>query len=516
MNKTVLMSALLLALGAGGGYWAAKQTSDGASAKEKTPLYWVNPMDPRDKRDAPAKDNMGMDFIPVYEEQKSGSPGTVTISPEIQQNLGVRLAKVERLSIHQQIETVGYVGYDEDKLEAVNARMAGWIRTLAIKSEGQQVSKGSLIYELYAPDLVNAQHEYLLALGVSNTKGTANPLLLRAAEGKLKSLQVPADQIAALKRSRQVQETVRIYAPSSGYVSELKVREGQYVEPAAALFNISTLKQVWVSAEVFERQAAQLKVGDPVTMTLDYAPGRSWQGKVDYLYPTLDATTRTLKVRLRFANPDEFLKPNMFAKVSIRTGQGEPQLVVPSEAVIRTGSQDRLVLARGDGSFKSVAVTLGPQFGDKVAIKAGVEAGDNIVSSAQFLLDSESAIDSDFQRMTAVRPAQVWTQGEVESIDLANRTLMVSHQPIPEWQWPAMEMEFTVAEGVDISKLVEGQTLHLQVMQEGDEYHITTIHQEKAPATDGHAKRGTDEMEKMEGMDHSQHQMTMPEVEKKS
>ena len=498
MNKTVLMSALLLALGAGGGYWAAKQTSDGVSVKEKTPLYWVNPMDPRDKRDGPAKDNMGMDFIPVYEEQKSGSPGTVTISPEIQQNLGVRLAKVERLPIHQQIETVGYVGYDEDRLEAINARMAGWIRTLAIKSEGQRVTKGSLIYELYAPDLVNAQHEYLLALN------TANPLLLRAAEGKLKSLQVPADQIAALKRSRQVRETISIYAPSSGYVSELKVREGQYVEPAAALFNISTLQQVWVSAEVFERQAAQLKVGDPVTMTLDYAPGRSWQGKVDYLYPTLDSATRTLKVRLRFANPDEFLKPNMFAKVAIRTGKGEPQLVVPSEAVIRTGSQDRLVLALGDGNFKSVAVTLGPQFGDKVAIKTGVEAGDSIVSSAQFLLDSESAIDSDFQRMTAVRPAQVWTQGTVQSIDLASRTLMVAHQPIPEWQWPAMEMEFTVAEVVDISKLAEGQTLHLQVMQQGDEYRITTIHQEKASASDHAPEQAEDEME---GMDHSQHNM---------
>lgn len=500
-SQKLLVSALLLALGAGGGYWAAKQTGDGATAKDKAPLYWVNPMDPRDKRDGPAKDNMGMDFIPVYEEQKSGSPGTVTISPEIQQNLGVRLAKVEKLPIHQQIETVGYVGYDEDRLEAINARMAGWIRTLAIKSEGQKVAKGSLLYEIYAPDLVNAQHEYLLALN------TTNPLLLRAAEGKLKSLQVPADQIAALKRSRQVRETIGIYAPSSGYVSELKVREGQYVEPAAALFNISTLQQVWVSAEVFERQAAQLKVGDPVTMTLDYAPGRSWQGRVDYLYPTLDAATRTLKVRLRVDNPDEFLKPNMFAKVAIRTGQGEPRLVVPSEAVIRTGSQDRLVLALGDGNFKSVAVTLGPQFGDKVVIKAGVEAGDSIVSSAQFLLDSESAIDSDFQRMTAVRPAQVWTQGTVQSMDLASRTLMVAHQPIPEWQWPAMEMEFTVADDVDISQLAAGQTLHLQVMQQGDEYRITTIHQEKAPATDGAAKPATGEVEKMEGMDPSQHDM---------
>ena len=501
MNKTLILSTLMLVLGAGGGYWAATKMGGATTAKEKAPLYWVNPMDPRDKRDAPAKDNMGMDFIPVYEEKQGGSPGTVTISPEIQQNLGVRLAKVEKLPVHQQIETVGYVGYDEERLEAINSRMAGWIRNLAIKNEGQQVARGSFIYDLYAPDLVNAQHEYLLALN------TTNPLLLRAAEGKLKSLQVPADQIAALKRTRKVQETVRIYAPSSGYVSELKVREGQYVEPAAPLFNISTLKQVWVSAEVFERQAAQIKVGDPVTMTLDYAPGRRWQGRVDYLYPTLDASTRTLRVRLRFDNPDEFLKPNMFAKVSIGTGKGEPRLVVPSEAVIRTGSQDRLVLALGDGNFKSVAVTLGPQFGDKVAIQEGVEAGDSIVSSAQFLLDSESAIDSDFQRMTAVRPAQVWTQGEVESVDLANRTLMVSHQPIPEWQWPAMEMEFTVADGVDISKLAEGQTLHLQVMQEGDEYRITSIHQEQAPTSGDTTKPAADEMEKMEGMDHSQHDM---------
>uniref|UniRef100_UPI003B9E462E efflux RND transporter periplasmic adaptor subunit n=1 Tax=Aeromonas dhakensis TaxID=196024 RepID=UPI003B9E462E len=406
-----------------------------------------------------------------------------------------------KLPVHQQIETVGYVGYDEERLEAINSRMAGWIRNLAIKNEGQQVTKGSFIYDLYAPDLVNAQHEYLLALN------TTNPLLLRAAEGKLKSLQVPADQIAALKRTRKVQDTVRIYAPSSGYVSELKVREGQYVEPAAPLFNISTLKQVWVSAEVFERQAAQIKVGDPVTMTLDYAPGRRWQGRVDYLYPTLDASTRTLRVRLRFDNPDEFLKPNMFAKVSIRSGKGEPRLVVPSEAVIRTGSQDRLVLALGDGNFKSVAVTLGPQFGDKVAIDEGVEAGDSIVSSAQFLLDSESAIDSDFQRMTAVRPTQVWTQGQVQNIDLAGRTLGISHQPIPEWQWPAMEMDFTVADGVDLSQLKPNQTLHLQVEQEGDEYRIIQIHVEDKPAADKPMKEAKGEMPGMEGMDHSQHQM---------
>ncbi|MNH16983.1 Cation efflux system protein CusB precursor [compost metagenome] len=229
---------------------------------------------------------------------------------------------------------------------------------------------------------------------------------------------------------------------------------------------------------------------------------------MDYLYPTLDAATRTLKVRLRFDNPDEFLKPNMFAKVSIRSGKGEPQMVVPSEAVIRTGSQNRLVLALGDGGFKSVAVTLGAQFGDRVAILDGVEPGDSIVSSAQFLLDSESSIDSDFQRMTAVRPQQIWTQGEIQTLDLASRTLTVAHQPIPEWQWPAMEMDFAVADGVDMSKLVQGQRLHLQVEQQGDEYRIVNIHVEDAPASQAApAKDEMKGMENMEGMDHSQHQM---------
>ena len=216
---------------------------------------------------------------------------------------------------------------------------------------------------------------------------------------------MPADQIAALKRSRQVQETVRIYAPSSGYVSELKVREGQYVEPAAALFNISTLKQVWVSAEVFERQAAQLKVGDPVTMTLDYAPiatGRA--GSITSTRPWMPppAPSRCGCA----ANPDEFLKPNMFAKVSIRTGQGEPRLVVPSEAVIRTGSQDRLVLALGMAASSRWPSPWAPVWRQGRHQGRG-RSGDSIVSSAQFLLDSESAIDSDFQRMTAVRPAGV-------------------------------------------------------------------------------------------------------------
>ncbi|QJT32521.1 efflux RND transporter periplasmic adaptor subunit [Aeromonas media] len=505
MMKFIAM--LLVFVAGGGSVYLLTNFKDVNTLKEKQPLYWVNPMDPADKRPSPAKDTMGMDFIPIYEEkaQGQGSAGTVTISPEIQQNLGVRLDQVKRAPTYQEINTVGYVGYDEDRLEAINSRMAGWVRTLAIKSEGQRVTKGSFIYALYAPDLVNAQHEYLLAMNSSN------PLLIRAAEGKLKALQIPSDQISLLKRTRKVRETINFYAPSDGYISELKIREGQYVEPAEALFNISTLQQVWVSAEIFERQATVLKMGDPVTMTLDYAPSRTWIGKVDYLYPTLDASTRTLKVRLRFDNPDEFLKPNMFAQINIKAGGTESNLVVPSEAIIRTGTQNRVVLSLGDGRFKSVEVTLGSQFREHIVVTSGVEEGDEIVRSAQFLLDSESSISSDFQRMTAFRPAQVWVNADIVDIG-QNRQITIAHQQVPEWQWPAMRMSFELDKSIAPSSLKMGYSVSVLLRQDGERYIITGIKEPIAKTniknSVSNSSNGKDKAPSAPQLDHSKHDMT--------
>ncbi|EKP0304739.1 efflux RND transporter periplasmic adaptor subunit [Aeromonas veronii] len=501
------VAMLLVFLAGGGSVYLLTGLKDADTSKEKQPLYWVNPMDPQDKRQSPAKDSMGMDFIPIYEEkeQVKGSAGTVTITPEIQQNLGVRLDRVKRVPTYQEIETVGYVGYDEDRLEAINSRMAGWVRTLAIKSEGQRITKGSFIYALYAPDLVNAQHEYLLAMNSNN------PLLIRAAEGKLKALQIPNDQISILKKTRKVSETISFYAPNDGYVSDLKIREGQYVEPAEALFNISTLEQVWVSAEIFERQADLFKIGDPVTMTLGYAPSRTWVGKVDYLYPTLDASTRTFKVRLRFDNPDEFLKPNMFAQLNIKVGGAQKNLVVPNEAVIKTGSQNRVVLSLGDGRFKSVEVTLGSQLNEYIVITSGVEEGDEIVRSAQFLLDSESSINSDFQRMTAFRPTQVWVNADIVDIG-QSRLVTIAHQQVPEWQWPAMRMSFELDNRVDLSSLKIGQSVSVQLRQDQDRYLISDI---KDPIAKIDVERPVFKSDDSKNqttsdpqMDHSKHGMT--------
>lgn len=477
LRAWILLVVALLA--ATGGYWLGRYPSVPQAAQSKTPLYWVNPMDPNDKRPAPAKDSMGMDFIPVYQEaqERVSSPGTVTIAPEIQQNMGVRLAEVTRAPWQQQIETVGYVGYDEERIETLTARINGWIRRLHVKSEGQPVAAGQPLYDIYSPDLVNAQKEFLIA------RASGNPLLLKAAEGKLRALDIPQGQIARLQAGGQVEQTIRISAPRSGYLSDLKIREGQYVEPADPLFSLVSLGEVWVSAELFERQAGMVTVGMPVSMTLDYVPGRVWQGRVDYIYPTLDAATRTLKVRLRFSNPDGFLKPNMFASLHL-TRAFAPVLQVPAEAVIRSGSQDRVVLALGDGRFKSVAVRLGAREGELQAIVEGVEEGDKVVSSAQFLIDSESSQRSDFLRMSALRPDSVWAEGTITAID--GRHVTLSHQAIPQWQWPAMEMEFLLAEGVELGALKVGSPLRFEMHQQGDDYVISAIKPvAEQPATGG-------------------------------
>ena len=249
---------------------------------------------------------------------------------------------------------------------------------------------------------MNAQEEFLLALRRDNR------LLERAAEDRLLALQIDPAFIDRLRRERQISQTVTFHAPLTGVVDNLAVREGFFVRPDTTLMSVGVLDEVWVEAEVFARQAPLVAVGLPVTMTLDYLPGRVWEGKVDYLYPSLDERTRTLRVRLRFANKDGALKPNMFAQVVISAPPGSGSLLVPREAVIRGPDDNRVVLALGAGRFRSVPVELGRVDGRHAEILEGLEAGDEVVVSAQFLLDSESSKTADFRRMEALpaAPAQ--------------------------------------------------------------------------------------------------------------
>jgi Cu(I)/Ag(I) efflux system membrane fusion protein len=364
-----------------------------ASGVNREVLYWVAPMDPNYRRDEAGKSPMGMDLVPVYADEVDGQPGVVAIDATIVNNLGVRTAKAQRGQLSRRIETVGYVAYAEDTVQQVHTRVDGWIEKLATTATGDPVEKGQLLFELYSPTLVNAQEEYLIALR------SANQLLLKASKERLAALGVAGSEITRLDKERTVRRRVRVYAETDGVIAHLGVREGIFVTPATEIMSVAKLDRIWVLAEVFERQAAWIKPGQSAMVELDYLPGKMWHGNVDYVYPELDPKTRTLKVRLRFDNAAQTLRPNMFARVTIE-GDGFGEVVhVPREALIRGGAVNRVVLALGDGRFKAQPVEIGIESGDRVAIRKGISAGELVVVSGQFLIDSESNIESALARM---------------------------------------------------------------------------------------------------------------------
>ncbi|MDH3527582.1 MAG: efflux RND transporter periplasmic adaptor subunit [Gammaproteobacteria bacterium] len=356
-------------------------------------LYWVAPMDPNFRRDKPGKSPMGMDLVPVYASTDDAPGNIVSIEPRIVQNLGVRTAMAERSRLWRGISTVGYVDYDESKTSHIHLRTEGWIERLYVESEGERVSKGQRLFDLYSPALVNAQEEFIQALKIGN-KG-----LEQASRDRLKALGIPEDQIRQLKKTQRARQTIAIYAPQDGVVSTLMVREGMFVKPADRVMSLAELSTVWLLTEVFERQADWVKVGQPAEVRLSYLPGRTWEGRVEYIYPSLDPMTRTLKARLRFDNPDEALKPNMYAHVKIFGGPKEDTIVIPLEALIRTGREERVILSLGAGRFESRTVTAGIESGDWVEILTGIDAGEAVVISGQFLIDSEASLKASMRRM---------------------------------------------------------------------------------------------------------------------
>jgi Cu(I)/Ag(I) efflux system membrane fusion protein len=360
---------------------------------DKEILYWVAPMDPNYRRDQPGKSPMGMNLVPVYAGADDEPGNIVSIAPGIVQNLGVRTATAERSRLWRGISTVGYVDFDESKTSHIHLRTEGWIERLYVESEGERVSKGQRLFDLYSPALVNAQEEFIQALKIGN-KG-----LEQASHDRLTALGIPADQIRQLKKDRRARQTIALYAPQDGVVSTLMVREGMFVKPANRVMSLAELSTVWLLTEVFERQADWVKVGQPAEVRLPYLPGRTWEGRVEYIYPSLDPKTRTLKARLRFDNPDEALKPNMYAHVKIFGGPKEDTIVIPLEALIRTGREERIILSLGEGRFESRTVTAGIESGDWVEILTGIDPGDSVVISGQFLIDSEASLKASMRRM---------------------------------------------------------------------------------------------------------------------
>ena len=374
---------------------ASGLTADPAGSAENGEagvLYWVAPMDPNYRRDNPGKSPMGMDLVPVYADA-AGDVGTVRIDPAMVQNLGVRTARVERGKLWRQISTVGYVAFDERKLSHVHLRTDGWIEKLNVKSDGEQVRKGDVLFELYSRELVSAQEEYIQALRGSND------YLKRASRERLEALGISSAQIRQIARDRRASQRVRILASQDGVVDGLNVREGMYVKPATEVLTLADLSSVWLLVDVFERQSDWVAVGQPAEVRLGYLPGRVWAGEVEFVYPTIDPKTRTLQARLRFDNPDDALKPDMYANVRIYAGPKEDVLSIPREALIKLGKAQRVIVAMEKGRFRAQQVTAGLESGDFVEIISGLNEGDRVVTSGQFLIDSEASLRASFSRM---------------------------------------------------------------------------------------------------------------------
>ena len=393
MNKYNVIVRPLIALLAA--YFLLANVTLSVAAEDGDVLYWVAPMDPNYRRDKPGKSPMGMDLIPFYAgNEAQGS--IVSISPTVVQNLGIRTAKAELTRLWRGIDTVGYVDYDESKVSHIHLRTEGWIEKLAVESEGERVKKDDFLFDIYSPKLVNAQEELVTALATGN-KG-----LIRATKARLSALGISAAQIKQLQKDKKVKQRISIYAPQDGVVSSLPVREGMFVKPAQKVMTLGDLSSVWLLAEVFERQSQWVEVGQHAEVRLSYIPGKDWKGKVEYIYPSLDPITRTLKVRLRFDNPGELLKPNMYANVKIFGGAKEKTIVIPLEGLIRTGREERVIISLGEGKFEARSVSAGIESGDYVEILDGVKEGERIVTSGQFLIDSEASMRASINRMTEV------------------------------------------------------------------------------------------------------------------
>ena len=400
----LLAGALLIGTGAGitinrtidsprlsGSEKPATRSSPAAMADE--PLYWVAPMDPGYRSDKPGKSPMGMDLIPVYADDGGAAGSRVEILPEVVNNLGVRTAPVRRETLSRKISTVGYLDYDETRISHIHTRTEGWIERLAVRAEGEQVGEGQLLFELYAPTLVNAQEEYLQALA------SGNRLLSQASAERLLALGVSPAQVKQLEQHRKVAQYVRFHAPQSGILSRLNVREGMYVKPDTEVMSLANLDQVWLLAEVFERQAGWVKKGQAAEARLPALPERTWSGEVEYIYPDLDPVTRTLRARLRFDNTERLLMPNMYAHVDIHGEPAREILTIPHEALIRGADMTRVVISLGNGSFEVREIRAGMESGDRVEVLSGLEEGEEIVVSAQFLIDSEASLNAGLQRL---------------------------------------------------------------------------------------------------------------------
>jgi membrane fusion protein, copper/silver efflux system len=418
-------------------------------ATGKRILYWQDPMVPGQRFDKPGKSPfMDMQLVPVYADD-DGAAGTVSINPRVQQNLGIRTAEVTKSTLTPSFETVGSVAYNERDVAVVQARANGYLERLYVRAPLDPVRKGQALADIYVPDWVAAQEDYL---AVRRMDTNAPEGLLDGARQRMRLAGMSDAQIRLVESSSKVQPRMMVTAPIGGVVTELVAREGMTIMSGAPLFRLNGLATVWVNAEVPESLAAQVRPGNVVQATTSALPGETFHGKFSAILPEVNATTRTLKARVELANPSGQLVPGMFVRVSFTPAGRKEVLLIPSEAVIQTGKRSVVMVSQGEGKFMPINIEVGVEANGQIEVRKGLEAGQKVVVSGQFLVDSEASLKGVETRLntalnaldhgTAGKAAITMHQGtgKVESID--KDEIMLSHGPIPSLQWEPMTMGF--------------------------------------------------------------------------
>ncbi len=384
-----------------------------AGSTERKILYWRSSMNPNEVSDKPGKDSMGMDLVPVYGKEGEPPGGhSVRIDAATVQNMGIRTATLKRAPLARNIRTVGRVAYNEELVTFVNTKFEGWIEKLYVNQTGQYVKKGDPLFDVYSPQLYLAQGEYLSAMRGAKVMAGLTPtspdsgqnmgvgLSLDASKTKLQYLDISDDQIEAIARSGQISKTLTIHSPASGIVTQKEALAGKYTGMGMQLYTIADLSKVWVYVSIYEYQLPWVRIGQAATMNLPYVPGKAFIGKVVYIYPYLEEQTRVVKVRIEFDNPTLELKPDMYATVTLRSELDRDAVLIPREAYIDSGLRKVAFIDAGGGKFQPREIQVGVEAEEgMVEVLYGLDEGETVVTSGQFLLDSESKLQEAVAKM---------------------------------------------------------------------------------------------------------------------
>ena len=464
-NKKIIAGGVALAIAATGtGYWIGSArdeataeagtgsvvngvTQDGSG---KVVKYWFDAMIPMERYNAPGKSSMNMELQPKYADEGGGNG--IRVSSQVQQNLGVRTARVVFDNLAPSIAAVGRVETDERNIFEVQTLTPGFVEQLAVRAVGEPVGRGSRVASVYSPDLLGAQHEYVALLKIR--RSTITPNLRRAARQRLQLLGLPEAAIRNLDRGGRPQRAYGVFAPRSGIVTAIGARPGARVEPGQSIVTLADLSRVLVVAEVPELSLGRIRPGQSVEISFPAYAGETRQGRVDYIFPTLDLQARTGRVRVALDNPGGRLKIGMFANLKI-AGTATGALIVPTEAVISTGTRDVVIVQR-NGGFIPVEVELGREVGDRTEVKRGLKLNDIVVVSGQFLIDSEASLAGVIERLgrtpdvAEVRRNRLEGRGVIRAIDGAKPGVTLAHEPLPSMGWPAMTMAFPVKDAATL------------------------------------------------------------------